>query len=186
MRSLANFPREVKAKDVAISIGTNTSGGIQLMNGLAPGVAFDQRVGRHVRARRLDLDFTVHVTESTGPDQFTRYLVVLDCQPNGSALTIADVLTTVDVRAMPNLSNQARFKILRDEVVYLSASAEAASGVHRKFSIGLPFTTTFYTNASAGTVADIATNSLYFIAVGSTAAFMGLVSGNARFRYTDD
>ena len=177
---------ELKAVDTAVALNCDTTGAIQLLNGIQPGTGLDQRVGRRVSMVMMKARLQAAVTAGTGVDQFCRYLVVLDHQPNGAALAINDVIlggTTSQV----NLSNQVRFEILRDKRVYLNASGEPGSAAVIEFSIALNRDTQ-YNSGSAGTVADIATNSLYLIVLGSIAAgaTAGAVAGSVRVRYYDE
>ena len=131
------------------------------------------------------LQFSVRTV--TGIDQFHRYLIVRDKQANGGALAVTDVLDSVSVSAMLNLSNQHRFVILHDELVHLNAFAEPGSQVpfQRNFRVD---SLVQYNSGTAGTVADIATNSLYFIFIGSVPGENdgGTVNGTFRLRYTDE
>lgn len=127
------------------------------------------------------------VKAPTGIDQFHRYLIVRDKQSNGGALAVTDVLNSVSVSAPLNLSNQHRFVILYDELVHLNASAEPGSQVplQRQFHVD---SLVQYNSGTTGTVADIATNSLYFIYVGSVAPGTedGSATGTIRLRFTDE
>lgn len=176
---------ELKAKDTVVSHSVNTSGQMVLLNGTLPGVGFNERVGRQIRVKRIIGRLTAN--NYTTKDQFHRFLLVLDHQPNGAALSITDVLDSISVRAMVNLSNQARFQVLRDEIHHLNATSEAFSLIPISFDIAKRFVVQ-YNAGVAGTVADIATNSLYFIAIGDQApgADAGTVAGTIRVRYTDE
>lgn len=178
---------EVKAVDSSVNLAANSTGAILLLNGIVPGTALDERVGRQVLMTKLKLDLRMSVTAATGVDQVHRFLVVLDKQTNGAALAVTDVLNTVNPYSQVNLSNQARFTILLDRVQYLNASGEAGSGAVFRGSIGV-HEVVQYNSGVAGTVADISTNSLYLISVGQEAAgaTAGLLYGTARLRYKDE
>lgn len=171
----SNTPRvDAKAVTVAVSTAANTTGAITLLNGIAPGTDIDQRLGRAVIMDELQLILTDNVTAGSGIDQYHRLMLVLDRQPNGAALAILDVLDVVATNSHPNLANRSRFLILKDELHPLNAAAEPGS--FRSYRWQFPLRTRITFNAGvAGTVADIATNSLYFICIGSAVA--GVTAG---------
>ncbi len=135
----------------------------------------------------LKFRWTLSVTPSTGVDQFVRYMVVLDKQPNGLTPAWTDVLVSTSVQSQLNLSNQSRFRVLLDRLVYLNAAAEPGSGSDQSFSLSLGDVVQ-YNSGTAGTVADIATNSLYLFTLSTAPAGQtaGLSTGVARLRYTDE
>lgn len=177
---------ELKSLDVAVNMAANTTGAVGLLNGLIQGTDFDERVGRQIQMVRLELQLLDYVTGGTGVDQFHRIMVVRDKQANGVALGVTDVLNAANVTSGLNLDNRHRFVVMYDETAYLNASAEPQSArvLHRDVNIN---SLTTYDSGVAGTVADINTNSLYLIVVGSAAAGAeaGSVAGNARLRFYD-
>ncbi len=177
---------ELKAVDTAVSLNCDTTGAILLLNGVAPGTALNERVGRQIMMDRLSYRLQGTVTAATGVDQFHRFMIVLDRQPNGAALAINNVILG-GVTSQVDLSNQKRFKILHDERYYLNASGEPGSGTVYGGDIGLR-TRVQYNSGTAGTVADIATNSLYLIVLGSivAGATAGAVAGSIRVRFSDE
>jgi hypothetical protein len=177
---------ELKALDTAVVAAVDTTGAIQLLNGIEPGTALNQRVGRQITMVKLQYHLQSIVTAATGIDQFHRLLVVLDKQPNGVALAINSVLDGGST-SQYNLSNQHRFVILYDKRFYLNASGEAGSGIVLDGTIGLSAVVQ-YNSGIAGTVADIATNSLYLIALGNVVAgaTAGSLAGSVRLRYYDE
>jgi hypothetical protein len=157
-----------KATDVVTASAINTTGVLVLLNGLAPGTAINQRLGQRTHFTSGALDVNSSVTATTGTDQFSRFLVVLDHQPNGAAPAITDVLTAVGVIAPINLSNRNRFVVVVDKKFHLNASAEPGS--QKSFHCRMPAFVTTYNTGTAGTIADITSNSLYFIGIGDNAA----------------
>jgi len=182
---------ELKQVDTTVSTGTsvlNATGGIQLLNGIARGDDINQRNGRQVTISALHLRLQASVTVSTGVDQVARVLVVMDQQPNGAALTIANVLdnSASYVYAQYNRDYRMRFRVLRDMTFQLNAAAE--SGSQRFINARIPVNAVMtFNNGNAGTIADIATNSVYLITVGSenAGATAGSCSGTVRCFFTD-
>jgi len=185
--SLPLFVPEVKAVDSSLSAaGADTTGMILLLNGVVPGTAMNERVGRQIVMTKLKMNLYVSVTPSTGIDQVARILIVRDLQPNGTALAITDVLDAVTPWSQYNLSNQHRFVILSDKQYYLCNAAESGSGVVVKETIPVN-SLVQYNSGTAGTVADIATNSLYYIALGNSALTQkAIVYGTLRLLYRDE
>lgn len=177
---------ELKAVDVSIAQVNDSTGAVTLLNGIARGDDINERDGRQVTAKQLELRLYRYVTSGTGIDQLTRVLVVLDRQANAAAPAITDVLVSASPYALQNLDNRKRFLILWDDLRHLNATAEADSACTNVKRISLKFQMQF-NNGNAGTVADITTNALYLITVGNVAAgaTAGAVAGRTRFRFTD-
>lgn len=182
------YPAERKFVDVTQNVDANTTGGIQLLNGVVPGTAATQRIGRMIHLKALELYVLSKVTLTTGVDQFFRLLAVFDKQTNGAALAITDVLESVGTVSHRNLSYIDRFDILYDSTFHLNASAEPDSQKVTRVNIPLRGKITRYNTGTAGTVADITHGSLYFIVIGSEEP--GVSDGNAavvsRVIFTDE
>ena len=178
---------EFKAVDNAnFSSNADTGGGITLLNGIGRGDDMHERMGREVVLRSLQLHGSAAVTSGTGVDQTQRVLIVYDRQCNAATPAITDVLVSANVRAMRNLNNRKRFKILVDERIALNASGEPGS--HKAFDyykrFYLPVT---FNSGDAGTVADIVTGGLFAMVLGDMApgATAGTVTMTSRVRFTD-
>jgi len=178
---------EFKAVDVTATVATDTASSVTLLDGIARGDEINERIGREVTLRSIQVTGTAYVAPAAGIDQNHRVLIVYDRQTNAAALTAAQVLAAVTCYAPRNLENRKRFKILFDRTWHLNATAEPNSQHIFKFYRRLAHPVTF--NAGdAGTVADIVTGSLYMVTVGSVAAgaTAGSVLVSSRIRYTDN
>jgi len=160
-----------------------------LLNGLAPGNSASQRVGMKVSIQSLELRIRNQVTAGTGVDQIHRLIVLQDQQANGivpAALT--DFLNAGNYQGLRNLAQRKRFRILKDYYFTLNATGEAGSQkcIHKYMKFRRPIITEFNAGV-AGTIADISTNSLFFVCIGSIApgATAGTSVGYIRIRYTD-
>ena len=178
---------EFKAVDTTVNIACDTTGAVHLLNGIARGDDINQRIGRRVVMRSIEMRVESLVTATTGVDQNHRVLVVFDRQTNAVALTAADVLTAVDINSPRNLTNRSRFKIIYDNLHHLNASGESGSHKVIDWYKRLWFPVTF-NSGDDGTVADIQTGSMYLVVVGnrSAGADAGAVGGRVRIRYTDE
>lgn len=185
-RGLQLATGEFKAIDTVVSVAADTTSAVTLLNGCARGDDINERTGREVVMRSIQLCVRATVTAGTGIDQWHRYIVVYDRQTNGAALTFANVISALDVSAPRNLENRRRFTILMDKKFHLNATAESGSQRLISYYRRLRHPITF-NNGDAGTVADITTGSLYLITYGSVAAGQtaGSAYGVVRVRYED-
>lgn len=178
---------EWKSVDVNGNLDVDTTGALVLLNGIARGDDISERTGRKVTLRSIQLSLKSNVIGGTGVDQINRLMLVLDNQTNAAALTILQVLNTVNPLSMKNLENRSRFIILMDRVFPLNATAESGSMAINKYykKVNIPVV---FNSGDAGTVADIVTGSLYLIAVGDAAA--GVTAAKvyyySRIRYEDN
>jgi len=180
---------EWKYLDTTISSNQDTTGAMTLINGLVPGNSASQRVGQKVEIRSIQLRLQSIVTATTGVDQVQRIILLRDGQPNGAPPTaLTDFLTPGTIYGQRALTNRKRFRILMDKTRYLNASGEPYSGYFMKAYIKFrrPIVTEYNAGVS-GTIADIATNSLYLITIGQQNAGVtaGITLGTCRIRYTD-
>ena len=87
---------------------------VLLLNGCARGDDINERTGRRTTMASLEAKIYTYATTTTGASQIHRHLLVLDTQPNGSALTALQVLSAADTFSSRNLENRARFRVLMD------------------------------------------------------------------------
>lgn len=183
---------ELKAVDTALgATAIDSASGVLLINGIGRGDDINQRNGREIVMKSVEVNFTLQVTPATGTAQVHRVVIVYDRQTNGTALTAADVYgagpTILSVR---NLENRKRFKVLMDRTYNLGAAVVQTVGAHNfirdSFYRKLNHPVTF-NSGNAGTVADITTGSMYVVYIGSNAAgpTAGSIVVQARIRYED-
>jgi len=186
MRGMQLDQGEFKSVDGTYSPGANTATAVQLLNGIARGDEINERTGREVVLRSIEIKGYCQSTLETGLDQEHRVMLVYDRQTNGAALTAAQVLAAVSVNSPRNLENRRRFKIMFDRTFYIAAATK--QGCRRTFKFYRHLRHPVEFNAGdAGTVADITTGSLYFIVIGSQAndGTDGVVVYTSRVRYQD-
>lgn len=180
-------PGEFKSVDTTINSAIDSTGYVLLLNGLARGDDINQRSGREVMMKSVELRFNSFATGTTGVDQIHRVALVYDRQANATALTWADVFTSSSINYPRNLENRKRFKVLMDTWYVINASGEPGTAHVEKYYRKLAHPVTF-NSGNAGTVADITTGSLYLMWTSSAAAGAGAgtIQGRCRVRYTDD
>lgn len=178
---------EFKFVDVAsTTTAANSTGSVVLLNGIARGDSVSERTGRQVTMRSVYLQYELYATVGTGLNQIHRVMLVLDKQVNATTPSVADIVSSGDVRGFRNLDNRNRFAILIDRHYEIAQST--TTGTHQFDKIYRRLNTiTTYNNGDAGTVADIKTNALFLVILGSEGAgtTAGSVLHNSRVRYND-
>jgi len=192
---------EKKYVDTPINVsGLNSlTGALGLINGIAQGDGADQRDGRQVTIRSIQIRgyFATDLTNNAGKGAagMVRMVVVLDKQSNSAAPTISDVFVGFDSSTLTNLNNRMRFKILADETMSMGGfSTYVVSGVttyagsggfptpvinfYKKCNITVQF------NGTTNAIGSIASNSIYVFFLVSNVDKVQF-SGNARVRFTD-
>jgi len=123
-------------------------------------------------------------------------IIVLDRQTNGAApAAVTDILQANSTISPRSLSNRKRFKILWDKFFLLGGVLNGAGTgsqlpCQENFKIYMKFKKPIieeFNTGVAGTVADIASNSIYLLSfsnqgAGATDAFIDYYT---RFRFTD-
>lgn len=186
------YPRgtrgELKSIDTTVSQVADSTGAVTLLNGVARGDDISDRIGRQITLKSAEIRVINQVTSGTGIDQSQRFLIVLDRQVNAVAPAITDVLVSTATTSLTNLDNRNRFVILADRVIQLNSSGESGSSKITTMRLSLKNTKVQFNSGDAATVADITTNGLFLISVGSVAAgaTAGTMIGRIRVRYTDN
>jgi len=186
-RGLQLSAGEFKSVDTNVAMAANVTTSVQLLNGIARGDDINQRNGREVTMKSIQLKGFMMATAGTGADQLIRTLIVYDRQTNAAALTALQVLTLADPIAPRNLENRRRFKILWDKTATINAASEPGTMRYFEWYRRLAHPITFNTDGGA-TVAAITTGSLYAITIGTNAvgATAGYSQFNCRIRYVDN
>jgi len=184
---------DVDANDYTCS----TAGSITLLNGVAVGSDYTDRVGRKIRLKSL------YIRGMVGRDSIldnfqqgpclARLLIVSDSQTNGAAPLLTDILKEATSTSQLNLNNRDRFKVLIDKqyvvapIVTSTTNQYATSGSPTNYSIKkykkLNHEVLF--NGTSSTVGSISTGAIWMVWVGDkaddTAQPTGAVSVRIRF-----
>lgn len=178
--------KEYKTLDVSSTLECNTTSASLLLSGIVPGVGVNQRIGRQVLFKKLELTCKNLSYATSSFDQYHRVLVVRDRQANGIACYLSQVLEDLDVRSFYDISYQYRFQILVDRRIQLQQSANSGSQVIWNTSVPMNFIEQFTVGTSGG-IGDIVSNSVWIFVLGTVASGNG--SGScvftARLSYTD-
>jgi len=184
---------ELKTIDVdPATYAGNTTPDITLLNGVATGTDFTQRIGRKIVMKSLYLRGYVESKDTTTTNCLWRTLIVYDNQSNGAAPIITDILKSSNVTSHVNLDNRDRFKILFDREFALAPIDTTATQSYcgaptiLKFKKYLRLNHEVLFNGTAATVGSIATGSIYMVNFSDVAAATG---GSAviatRIRFSD-
>lgn len=171
--------RELNFNDESITSFLNPS--ITLLNGLVPGSGANERVGRKITIKSIQVQGYV----GTGAnDDVTRLSLVVDTQANATAPNFADIYTSSNPAALREINNMPRFKVLWDSgplsQVVTSDSELITFDAYKRVNVGVQ-----YNAGVAGTVADIQTNAVYLVVRNlGTGTTIGRL--DVRIRYDDN
>lgn len=180
LKSLVNV--EFKSSDITLSESVDTSGFLQLLNGLTRGDTISTRDGRMVNNKSIQISWSAAM-HGSATDTIVRCIVFLDKQANGAVATAAELLQDVNIRGLRNLDNRRRFWIISDQIMNLDSQAHSR-GI-RKFYKQLNVKT-IYDDSNNGTIADIETNALYCFWISNEATNTPTVAAEARLRFIDN
>ena len=178
--------------------------GFLLINGLQQGVTSVTRIGQRVTMKSIHLKIVVtgqQVTTAPNLNVFNnvaRIMLVYDLQPNGATPLASDLLDThtggTAIIAPLNKQWTQRWKVLWDKRFPVMNSYTPAGGaglaansqIFDEVYLNLNHNVE-YTNTSTGTVGDIKTGALWFVAVSNTSdtAQQPRMAYYIRIRYTD-
>lgn len=187
--------QEQKFVDVAAAAyAGDTTGSVTLINGVAQGDDFNNRIGRQTTWKSVSVKGICYSVDNSTNYVAARLLVVWDNSPNsGSAPTITDFLVAATSLSHNNLNNRHRFKVLIDEFVTLGRVNDTAT---QSFAAGpnvytinrfvrIPDAVTVFSGTGA-TVGSIQSGALWMVTIGDQAANLGAnFSVTTRCRFTD-
>lgn len=169
----------------------NTTGSITLIATIAQGASVNQRVGKKVALKSLQIrGVAINDTAATVND--VAVIIVYDRRPTGSLPAITDVLDTANAASFNNDSNSGRFKIIKRMDFVLTGNSTTPATGNEAMNLdcfiplnGLP---AVFKAAGTGAIGDIEEGALYCITVGTNAA--GTADANAgmgfRTRFVDN
>lgn len=184
---------ERKAIDVdPTSSQLTTTATVTLLNGVATGTDFTDRIGRKIVMRSLYFRAFIRPTDNITGDTFARIIIVYDMQSNGAAPAATDVLKSANPAAQVNLNNRDRFKILFDKAIAVgktdNTATQAITNGHNMMAMKkykrLKHETLF--NGTTAAIGSIATGSIYLLAFSDQAAGAGCeLYWSSRIRFED-
>jgi len=168
---------ELKVRDVDYASYTaDTTGQVQLLNGIASGADYTERIGRKIRMKSLFVRGICQQGDATGVlINLARMIIVYDKQTNGSAPVISDILKESNSASQLNLENRDRFVVLADMTNYTGALVTTATQTYTgqqahvvERYIKLNHEVVF--GGTTNNVGDVATGGLFAVFIGNRAA----------------
>lgn len=119
---------ELKTIDVDPNgLAVTTTPNIVLLNGVAVGTDFTDRIGRKTVMRSLYFRGAMYPADTVTVDTVNRIMIVYDAQSNGAAPGITDVLKSSSPVSQLNLNNRDRFRVLWDKCISAGGSQNTAT-----------------------------------------------------------
>lgn len=169
----------------------SAAGAVGLMNGVALGTDYTDRIGRKIVLKSIFMKFTIQPSTTSCPSgDSVRLLVVYDSQTNGAAPAVGDILNSATHIAPMNLNNRDRFKVLFDKHMTTEGNAFTAGAITAGAST--PKFTKFYKKldhemifqGTAATVGSIATGAIWLLLINLQGNLTN-VYYNCRVRFED-
>lgn len=175
-----------------ITAAIPNTGTLVLLNGVAAGSDYTQRVGRKICLKSLLLRCFLYPssTVSAPIGDIVRILVIYDAQANGAAPSVADILENGSYDGPMTLNNRDRFKVLSDKYytmnanTYTAGAPTAGSPVTRIHKIFKKMSMDTIFNGTGNTVGAIQSGSLYMLYIGANNNASQL-DCYSRVRFTD-
>lgn len=185
--------QELKATDIAQpNIALSTGMQLTLLNGVAQGTDFTQRIGRKTLMKSLLVRWGVtnNGVGGDGSGDIMRLMVIYDMQSNSAAPSAGDILQSAsDVYSPLNLNNRDRFKVLFDRNITLNSfvatvtpTVQGAPGpkfikIYKKINLETIF------SGTGSTIGSISTGSIYLCALAGSTEYSSQFY--SRVRYVD-
>lgn len=173
-----------------------TTASVALINGVATGTDFNQRIGRRTQVKSIQIrGFATPTTANTSgavtQGNLCRVMVIEDKQTNGVLPAITDILDNSTATSMMNLNNRERFKVHLDEqfalgpCMYTSSTwAFGAPSVH-SINFYKRCDIPVYYEGTAATIGSISSGALYLVTVGENGDATNLFQAEVRVRFVD-
>jgi len=189
---------ELKAIDTAaadykfIIPSTGVAQCFVLLNGVATGTDFTDRIGRKILMKSLFIRGLIYPQDTTVLNNMCRMIVVYDKQANGTAPVITDVLKTDSATAQLNLNNRDRFEVIFDKQWTAGAMNTTATQtysnapVHRSVKLYKRLNHEVQFGGTTNAIGSIQTGSLYLFTLGIQSDGDGHLLGiTVRIRFKD-
>lgn len=180
LKSVVNV--EKKYIDTTATTTSPAAGAFVLLNGCTTGTSAITRDGQSIKMVSIYENYFWSINAAAATT-YVRTVIVLDRQANGAAPSFTDIFVNSGVLSAANIGNSKRFKIVHDTRKTLSLNGNEMVR-HKKFTKCSIHTE--YNTGSAGTIADIQTNSLYLFHMSDQGANVPGFSYFVRVRFIDN
>lgn len=174
----------------AISGGGSASGTLVLLNGVAQGTDYTQRIGRKILLKSLLFRFSVFPSATASSGEITRLMIIYDCQTNAATPVVTDVLNSAIYNSPMNLNNRDRFKILVDKffttgaVTYTTGVVSAGMAVPRQYKVFKKMSMEEIFGGTGNTVGSINTGGIFALIITQDNSKIVYVA-DSRIRFID-
>lgn len=180
LKSMVNIER--KYADYTFSAAITSTENFQLINGLTTGTSASTRNGQSVKLASVFVRMYITQAAAATTTQ-VRIFLLRDKQANAAIATSGGLLAdNTNILSPLNISNGKRFKVYWDKLYRLDTNKlnlEVKKYKRLRFHIE-------YNTGTAGTIADITTNSLYLMMVSDQDINSPTVQFWARIRFIDN
>lgn len=166
--------------------------GLTELNAVPQGATSFNRIGTKIVIKNITFSCLFQLLGTIPASANVRYLIVYDAQPNGAFPAYTDILSNNVTSGAThysgvNMSNRARFTILRDRQFTLDENGGNGSQYTAKEFIRTKLECQYRTNTA--TIGDITTGALYFMAfatpTGTAVSYVSIGSPLCRIRFYD-
>lgn len=163
---------ELKVVDTALTTTiVPTTATITLLNGIATGTDYVNRIGRKILIKSILFRATVipNTSNNTPAGDVTRHMLLYDSQANGAAPAIGDILQNSSINDPMNLNNRDRFKVIFDKFVtmaaaqYSTGTLTAGSPTAKQVTVYKRCNLEQIFNNTGSSVTSIQTGALYYV-----------------------
>lgn len=183
MRRRRRLALDPERKDNTTVIAAQTipsTGTIILLNGVATGANPDQRIGRQALWLSASGQMNFNLGAAALVPQAIKVWLILDRQPQGIAMVMADFLDTATLPTISarNLENTARFKVLWTRRIVLQAFIPS-----KLMTVFKPMRITSRHFSTLPGIANMSTNALFLIFASDVAVALPTVDFTLRLRF---
>lgn len=174
---------EFKTLDINVSIPSlTTTGAVLLHSGLTKGDNVNERDGRMVRWKSIQIAGSVTRNAASTVQNRIHLALVIDTQPNGSGPVYTEIYDTATPDSFRNLDGRKRFVILKTWDMVLDADRpEKFFKLYKKLDMK-----TVYNSGDSGTISDIESNALLVLAISDAATNTPSFTYKSRARFIDN
>lgn len=183
--------KQAESKEITtyFNTNTNTTGTVYVLNSVAEGTDYNNRIGRKIRSLQIQCDWTIYTTNTTFIPDSGFVALVLDKQPDGTGTGFGNIFDTSANNAGQAFRNTYqypdRFKVMWIEHFAIS-SAGPACQKFRKFhkvredmqDVSFPGSTATSPNTNAWYVCFGSVNP-------SSGSLLTYISFNCKYQFKD-
>lgn len=185
LKSLVNVEKKfIDVSSAGVTLPTNTTGSLVLLNGIDAGGTQVQRTGNSIKMTSIKMEGFVQLS-SLATNDYVTVSLVLDKQPNATTANWNDIYeigSASSALAQRNKLTVDRFVVLKKWDLPLATAGDTIRkfvcyekiNLHEKF------------NGNGATIASIYTNAIYLVFSGNLSANYSNITYYSRIRFVDN